>query len=261
MERRVSMETHLYLSVMPEALIASQLSPSAFGSYYAVGSEKKSRSMAMFYELDPDFRHQYFDIEAGYERLVPHEDGSPKRSVYISIYRVLEHIPLSAIGRLYVVTSDGRTLSLDASDQIPECPIDEMHLYQEIAPVHPRVASTLCPEDFFDFLNDPTKSMVTVPALCFVELTLGGLAEDPAHGSAQGLPYSNIEHYRSCLIELQSKVVVVKMVDRIHRTSFHYRTVKSGYYLGNAGELLFHPMPSQEELRREHYRWWRSAHM
>ena len=83
------METHLYLSVMPEALIASQLSPPSFGTYYATGSEKKSRSQAMFFELDPDFRHPYFDIEAGLERLVPHEDGSPKRSVYISIYRVL----------------------------------------------------------------------------------------------------------------------------------------------------------------------------
>jgi hypothetical protein len=55
------METHLYLSVMPEALIASQLSPEAFGTYYAKGSQKKSCSMAMFFELDPDFRHPCFD--------------------------------------------------------------------------------------------------------------------------------------------------------------------------------------------------------
>ena len=114
------MERHLYLSVMPEALVASQLPPHAFGAYYATGSRKKSRSQAMFFELDPDFRHEYFNIEAGYKRLVPHEDGSPKRSVYISIYRVLEHVPLSAIQKLYVTTRDGRTLGLDAADDIPE---------------------------------------------------------------------------------------------------------------------------------------------
>ena len=169
------MESHLYLSVMPEALIASHLTPEQFGAYYATGSQKKSRSMAMFFELDPDYRHEYFDMEAGLARLVPHEDGAPKRSAYISVYRVVEHVAPSAVKRLYLTTQDGRTLGIDAAEDIPEC-IGGMHLYQEIAPVHPRVVSSLCPADFYDYLYDPAQSLVTVPALCFVELTLGGLA-------------------------------------------------------------------------------------
>ena len=254
------MEKYLYLSVIPEALVASQLPPEAFGTYYAVGSEKKSQSPAMFFELDPDFRHEYFNIDAGYERLVPHEDGSPKRSVYIAVYRVLEHVALGAIQRLYVTTRDGRTLALDATDDLPES-TGTMHLYQEIAPVTPRVVSTLGPRPFFELLNDPAKSWVNLPALCFAELTLGDLAEDPESGSAQGLPYGNIDHYRECLIELRTKIVNVKMVDRVHSTEFPFRTVKSGFYLGNAGEMLFFPMPSHEVLRTEHYSWWRSAQM
>jgi hypothetical protein len=214
----------------------------------------------MFFELDPAFRHEFFDIDTGYRRLVRQEDGTPKRSVYISIYRVLEHVSLSAIRKLYVTTRDGRTLGLDASETIPEAS-REMHLYQEIAPVNPRAVSTLGPRDFFAFLNDPKSSMVTVPALCFVDLTLGGLAEDPEYGSAQGLPYSNIEHYRECLIELKTKTVTIKMVDRIHAPTFHFRTVKDGFYLGNAGRLRFFPMPSLDVLRAEHLRWWRSAQM
>jgi hypothetical protein len=256
----MSVETHLYLSVMPEALIASQLSPQSFGTYYATGSEKKSRSQAMFFDLDPNFRDPYFDVEAGYSRLVPHEDGSLKRSVYISIYRVLEHVGLKAIRTLYVTTQDGRTLGLDRAESIPGS-TGEMHLYQEIAPVHPRVVSTLDPKRYFDFLVDPKQSMVTVPALCFAELSLGGLAEDPELGSAQGLPYSNIDHYRECLIELKTKAVSIKMVDRIHRTAFHYRTVRSGFYVGNADGLIFFPMPSEEHLRTQHHKWWRSAQM
>jgi hypothetical protein len=136
-----------------------------------------------------------------------------------------------------------------------------MYLYQEIAPVNPRAVSTLGPQDFFTFLNDPERSMVTVPALCFVDLTLGGLAEDPEFGSAQGLPYSNIDHYRQCLIELKTKAVTIKMVDRIHAPTFHFRTVRDGFYLGNAGRLLFFPMPSHDVLRAQHLRWWRSAQM
>ena len=256
------METHLYLSVMPEALIASQLAPEAFGTYYATGSQKKSRSIALFFELDPGFRHEYFDMEAGYARVFPHEDGSPKRSVYISVYRVLEHVPLSAVKKLHLTTRDGRTLSLDPADEVPECE-GGLHLYQEIAPVHPRVVSSLCPASFYDYLYDPAKSMVTVPSLCFVELTLGGLAQDPEFGSSEGLPYGNIDHYRECLLELggASKTAPVKILDRIHSEAFHFRTVKSGFYLGNGGELLYFAMPSHDELRNEHYRWWRSAQM
>ena len=258
------MESHLYLSVMPEALIASHLTPEQFGTYYATGSQKKSRSMAMFFELDTDYRHEYFDIEAGYQRLVPHEDGSPKRSVYISVYRVVEHIAPASVKRLYLTTQDGRTLGLDAKEGIPHCDRG-MHLYQEIAPVHPRVVSSLCPADFYDFLQDPAKSMVTVPALCFVDLTLGGLAQDPRFGSAQGLPYADIDHYRECLLELDAveKTAPVKIVDRIHKSEFHFRTIKSGsgFYLGSGRDLLFFPMPSTEDLHSKYYHWWRSAQM
>ncbi len=254
------METHLYLSLIPEALIASHLGPDAFGVYYACGNAKKSRSQAMFLELDPEFRHEYFDIETGYRRLVPHEDGSLKRSVYISVYRVLEHVPLTAILKLYVTTQDGRTLGLDAADSLPESSTG-FHLYQEISPVHPRVVSTLGPKEFFGLLCDPGASMVTVPALFFVDLDLGGLARDPEFGSSQGLPYSNIDHYRECLSELETKIVGVKMVDRIHTQTFSFRVVKSGFYLGKGCEMLFFPMPSEEDLRTKHHKWWRSAQM
>jgi hypothetical protein len=254
------MEKHLYLSVMPEALVASQLSPDSFGTYYAVGSEKKSQSPAMFFELDPDYDNEYLNVQAEYERLIPHQDGSPKRSVYIAVYRVLEHVALSAIQRLYVTTRDGRTLGLDPSTDLPQSP-REMHLYQEIAPVNPRVVSTLGPRSFFNLLNDPAQSRINLPALCFVELDLGDLANDPGTGSAEGLPYGNIGHYRQCLIELRTKTVKIKMVDRIHSLDFPLRTVKSGFHLGNAGDLLFFPMPSQEILKHDHYLWWRSAQM
>ncbi len=42
------MAVHLYLSTIPEALIASMLTPIDFGVYYAVGMEKKSRGQAQY---------------------------------------------------------------------------------------------------------------------------------------------------------------------------------------------------------------------
>ena len=48
------MKIHLYLSLNPEALIASHLAPEEFGAYLAVGTQKYSRGQAMFFEVDPD---------------------------------------------------------------------------------------------------------------------------------------------------------------------------------------------------------------
>jgi hypothetical protein len=252
---------HLYLSMIPEALIASQLSPEQFGVYYAVGTEKKARGKAIFFEIDPDFRHEELPIEEGLERCEPHEDGTPKRSVYISVYRALEYVDLDAILKLHLVTQDGRMLPLDAADTLPEDSEDGLHFYQEIAPVHPSVASTLGPREFFDLIVKNPTSLLTLPAVCFAELRLGALAENPEYGSVGDLPYANIDHLRQCLVDLRTKTVNTKMVDRISPATFQYRTLKSGIFIGNADRLMFFPMPSQSELRSKHYRWWRSADM
>ena len=254
------MDVHLYLSMIPEALIASMLTPEEFGVYYAVGSAKKSRGQAIFFEIDPDFRHGYFPIEEGIRRCVPHEDGSPKRSIYISVYRVLEHIPLDTIQRLYLVTQDGRVLGLESSEKFPEDTVG-LHLYQEIAPVHPLIVSTLGPREFYDLIVKTPTSLLSLPAICFVELRLGELATDPERGDVRDLPYSNIGHLRQCLVDLRTKTVHTKMVNRIQPASFPYRTIKSGIFVGNKEGLLCFPLPSQEELRAKYYRWWRSANM
>ncbi len=254
------MAIHLYLSMIPEALIASMLTPEEFGVYYAVGTRKKARGQAIFFELDPSFRHDFFRIEEGIQRCVPHEDGSPKRSIYISVYRVLEHVPLDVIQKLHLVTQDGRVLGLESSKEIPENAA-RLHLYQEIAPVHPFVVSTLGPREFYELIVKSPTSLLSLPAVCFVELRLGELAEDPEYGAVRDLPYSNIDHLRQCLVDLSTKTVHTKMVDRIHPASFPYRMIKNGIFVGNKEQLLYFPLPSQEELRAKHYRWWRSANM
>ena len=254
------MAVHLYLSMMPEALIASMLMPEEFGVYYSVGSTKKARGQAIFFEISPDFRHSFFRIKEGIRRCVPHEDGSPKRSIYISVYRALEHMSLDAIQKLYLVTQDGRLLGLDSSEEFPE-ETEGLHLYQEIAPVHPLIVSTLGPRRFYDLIVKTPTSLLSLPAICFVELRLGELAVDPERGAVRDLPYSNIGHLRQCLVDLRTKIVHSKMVNRVQPASFPYRTIKSGIFVGNQERLLYFPLPSQEELRAKHYRWWRSANM
>jgi len=254
------MDIHLYLSMVPEALIASMLTPVEFGVYYALGTAKKSRGQAVFFEIDPGFRHDYLRIEEGIRRCVPHEDGSPKASIYISVYRVLEHISLDVIQKLYLVTKDGRVLGVEPSEEFPG-DTEGLHLYQEIAPVHPLVVSTLGPREFYDLIVKNPTSLLSLPAICFVELRLGELAKDPERGAMRDLPYSNIGHLRQCLMDLRTKIVHAKMVNRVQPASFLYRTIKSGIFVGNEERLIYFPLPPQDELRAKHYRWWRSANM
>jgi hypothetical protein len=245
---------------VPEALIASMLSPEEFGSYYAVGTKKKSSGQALFFEIDPEYRSEYLRIEEGISRCVPHDDGTPKSSIYISVYRVLEHIDTSALGKFYMVTQDGRTLGLDAADSVPDLD-GGLHLYKEIAPVTPLVASRLNPVEFYDLIVKNPTSLVTLPAIAFAELRLGELAEDPEMGQVGDLPYSNMDHLREILKDLKTKPVATKMVDRASSAVIAYRTVKNGVYVGNESGLRFYPMPSNEDLKENHYRWWRSANM
>ncbi len=252
------MTIHLYLSLIPEALIASMLSPEEFGSYYAVGSHKKLHGQAVFAELDPTFRHDYFKIEEGIKRCVPHADGRPKRSVYISTYRVLEHMPLDALQKLYLVTAYGEILGLEPSQDVPDNGRG-LHMYQELAPVSPLVVSALGPPDFHKFVTQDPASLIHLPALAFVELQLGALAHDPEFGAVQDLPYTYVPHLRECLLEVQDKEIQTKIVNRVQSPEFLYRTIESGVYIGNAYGLSFFPLPSRADMRGKYYRWWRSA--
>ena len=251
---------HLYLSLVPEALIASMLEPEEFGSYYAVGTKKKSSGQAIFFEVDPGFRSKYFRVEEGISRCVPHEDGSPKSSIYISVYRVLEHVDIKSLGKIFLATQDGRTLGIEPSKEIPILE-GGLHLYKEIAPVTPLVASRLNAVEFYDLIVKNPTSLITLPAIAFAELRLGELAEDPEMGEVGDLPYSNMDHLREVLRDLKTKPVATKMVDRASPAILAYRTVKNGFFVGNESALAYYPMPDVETLKVENYRWWRSANM
>lgn len=251
------MERYLYLSLIPESLIASQLPPEEFGSYYAVGTRKRTRGQAIFFEVEP-FESDYFNWEEMERRCVAHPNGRPKSSVYLAIYRVLEHIPLEALRKLYLATDDGRVLGLSPGEFVPEG-FAQLHLYQEFCPITPRVVSKLNPLEFCRSLTDRTMS-VSVDKLVFAELKLNRLSRDPDSNDADDLPYPNLGHLRDCLRELEGKDGKMnKQVTRSLTGEVLFRTIKNGFFVGNGKGFRYYPMPSEEELSREHHEWWRSA--
>lgn len=251
------MSTYLYLSLIPESLIASQLPPEEFGSYYAVGSAKRSRGQAVFFEVEP-FESDYFPWDEIKTHCVPHSDGRPKRSVYLSIYRALEHVPISKLKKLYLVTEDGRVLGLDPASYVADQQA-RFHLYQEFCPVTPRVVSRLNPLDFCKSITDRSKS-VSVDRIVFCELKLDGLAQDPEAAVDEDIPYPNIGHLRDCLRELQNKADKAnKSVNRAMTEELLFRTIRSGFFVGDQKDFKFYPMPPKAQLEREYFEWWRSA--
>ncbi len=252
------MKIYLYLSLIPEALIASMLPPEKFGAYFAVGTRKRTHGEAIFFEVDSALKSDYFKLDDLHKRCVPHPDGQPKRSVYISIYRVLEHVPLKSLKDLYLVTLDGRVLQLaKASASTPIS--NDLHLYQEIAPVTPLIASNLDPLAFCRYVTDP-KNSVFVPKLAFFDLYIGGLVEDPLNAPADELPYKNLDHLRDCLYGLlEHPEKPTKTVIRSLHCEILYRTVQTGFFIGDQNDFIFYPFPSVDELEEKHHAWWRSA--
>lgn len=252
------MSKYFYLTSTPEALVASMLPPEGFGLYLSTGTKKRNKGQTIFFEVDPGRIESLIDMESLNRRCVAKEDGSPKSSVYLSVYRALELVPTDALMSLYLTTDHGCVLELKRSAyDITKEPLNALHLYQELCPVTPLVASGLSPSAFLKKLTDGS-SPIVLPKLFFVELKLDELAGDPLTGSAEHLPYPNIGHLRDCLEILKGEYEKhMKTVQRVFSGTLLYRTIKTGFYVGSKDDLVYYPYPGMKQLEDIHYEFFR----
>ena len=253
------MNKYVYLTCTPEALVASMLPPEGFGMYLSTGTKKRNKAQTIFFEVDLEKIRNLIDMESLNRRCVVKEDGSPKSSVYLSVYRVLEMVPLDALKSLYLTTDHGVVLELKKASYDRSLEVKgALHLYQELNPVTPLVASGLPPSAFVKKLTDGS-SPISLPKLFFVELKLGELATNPLYGSAEHLPYLNIGHLRDCLEILRGEYDKhMKTVQRIFSGELLYRTIESGFYVGAKDDMVFYPYPSMAELENINYEFFRA---
>ncbi|MCX7868640.1 MAG: hypothetical protein N2322_01700 [Terrimicrobiaceae bacterium] len=250
------MTQFLYLSLIPEALILSQLPPDKFGAYMATGAKRQIEGPAVFFELDPAADLPGFRIQEGRARCVAHPDGSPRCSTYLGVYGVLERVPVSTLKKAYLATPAGLTLGLDPSDAPPSHG-EKYFLYQELGPVYPRVASTLEPAEFCRFVADPS-SMVSVPRIAFIDLKLEAMSRD-CEAPAE-LPYPHLGHIRECLRFLRDNPSrKTKIVNRGLRPDILFSMLRTGLYIGDAREVRAFLLPPEDEIERNHQLWWHSA--
>lgn len=250
---------YLYLSLRPEALVFSMLPPKDFGRYLALGTEKRMGGEAMFFEIDIEAMPSELNLSELRERCQPHPDGSPRKSTYVAIYRVLEQVPHEALGKLYLVTRDGTSLALEKGEIPPVNEEEKYHLYQEFCPVSPRVVSRLGPEKFAQYITNPDQA-ISLPRLVFAEFELGPLAVDP-NAPAPKLPYRNLDHLRYCInhLEVTSKKPSKIVQRESHIDAAPYWLIKGGVYVGDIDGIVCYPMPTEDELRKTNFNWWSSA--
>ena len=252
------MNTHYYLSVYPlEALIASQLEPDAFGRYMALGRIRGSNERIMFIEIDGEFGAS-LPWDVAHSQCVPHEDGTPKHSVWMSVYRTLEQIPIDRLRTLHMTTRDGRTLTIDPTPSPVEDNGSEYFIYQELCPLHPLVVSRLAPDAFARFMTDPGNN-VAVPKVIYADLKHvdpEGYVDSGNIGAAYD---KNLEHLKACIAAVTSSPD--KPNKNVERSvdSFTYQIIDRGVYAGDGSTLVHYRMPSREELKQNHYDWARSA--
>jgi hypothetical protein len=247
------MSKYIYLSITPESLIGSMLPPVEFGEYLATGTRKRNKGQAIFFEVDLENVKDLIDIDYLNRRCVMKADGSPKHTVYLSVYKVLESIPLKALKNLYLTTDNGIVLELKPTvyDNSKDAKV-ALHLYQELSPVTPQIASKYTPAEFLKTLTDGSLQ-IQLPKLFFVELKLGDLAINPLKGSAEHLPYTNIGHLRDCLETLKDDEKKMKTVIRFYNGALLYRTVESGFYVGDKNDMIYYRYPSMSELEDINY--------
>lgn len=253
------MSKYIYLTCTPEALVGSMLPPEGFGFYLSTGTRKRNKSQVIFFEVDLDMIKSLIDMKSLDTRCVAKEDGSPKSSVYLSVYKVLETIPLNALKSLYLTTDNGLVLELKRETyNLQGESTDTLHLYQELCPVSPLVASALPPFKFLKKLTDGSTPIV-LPKLLFVELRLGELATNPLNGSADHLCYLNTGHLRDCLEILRTeKDKLMKTVNRIYNGCLLYQSVTTGFYVGSKDEMVYYPFPSMKDLQDINYEFFRA---
>jgi hypothetical protein len=253
---------HLYLILYPnEALVASQLSPEAFGKHYSVGSARHFHGKVIFAEVDVSYRNEYLRIE---EYLAQTEKaGGLKRTKFVKSYRVLEHVDLSALRKLYLVTTDGAVLGLDQGEEPADSKVKgRLRVYQEICPIRLIVASALEPHDFGSYITKESWSK-GAPKIFFTQYDLNveeivSRKEVQAFGMGP-LPNVNPANLPAALKELHAdpdkKTKTVSLNPNIDVMS--YKVIQPGFWFSDGISVVFYRMPSMDELHYKHYSWWR----
>ena len=255
-------QQRLYQILYPNnSLVASQLTPEQFGKHFLIGTARHYEGKIIFAEVDADFRHDFFKIEAGFADLIPHEDGRPKATKFISSYRVLEHIGLDAVKSLYLVTSNGLTLELKQGTHDKPHKPGLIRIYAQICPTTVLSMTKLNAEEYAQYITDPSHSK-WVPKLFFtqvelpIEQFLKEFKERPF--MSPPFPFVHPAKLRDSILELENTEKEAKGISlNSEMEKIPYTKIRHGFWLCCGKKSLFFPMPDEETVKKENYQFYK----
>ena len=260
-----NIEKRLYVILWPNhALVASMLPPEDFGKHYTLGSSRYFHGQVIFAEIDETYRNDYFPIDRLLAEVKPKADGSPKRTKFISTYRVLEHVDLSAFKNLYVTSVTGKTLEL-----VKETSYEREHqkgflrTFQEICPLSTVVLTFMSPQAFGKWITDPEQPK-GAPKVAFTQIDLDieeflkRIDADPFVNSP--IPNVHPHKLREQILEMRAnpdkRVKGISLDSALDQISF--LRLRTGFWIAEGDDLLCYPIPDHATLEKEHYEWYRS---
>ncbi len=259
-------EPHLYAILYPnEALVASQYNYEQFARHYVSGSTRYYDGKVIFAELDTEFRNDFFDVQYGLDGLVPHDDGRPKATKFISVYRVVEHLDFNLIKHVYLTTPEAAVLQLDFAEahdiQVREQGL--LRIYAEIAPLRMLVLTKL---NFTDFGIDVTSpgGLRAVPAQFYTQLQFDAqqFLKDFSANPLMPPPIAGLHpsKLRDAILEIEanpnkpSKSLALDA--NLNRISYRY--IRHGFMFARQQQTHFFQMPTSAEIEEENLKFWRA---
>ncbi|MBB6482174.1 hypothetical protein [Spirochaeta isovalerica] len=257
-------DKHLYMVLYPSNfLIASQLSPEELGKHYLTGSKQNYDSGMIFAEIDNSYRHDYLDIEWGLDQLVPHDDGTPKATKFIAAYRVLEHIDLDSIKKLYLSSAAGHILPIESEEFVKPEKTSRFKIFAGITPLRMMSVSTLDFEEYGQHMINERKHK-GAPVLFYAQLEFNSrqfrieydenpLIPSPIPGIHPAILRSKIDEIKA---KPEKTTKGLKIEANVHR--FPPQLFRHGFMFFSAEKSLYFPMPSRDEIEDNFFNYFRS---
>ncbi|NCN04896.1 MAG: hypothetical protein GW949_04640 [Spirochaetales bacterium] len=255
---------HLYMTLYPNnALIASHLSPDLFARHYTSGSSRHYSGKVIFAHIDPEFRHNFFPIDDILSQLNPHEDGRPKATKFICSYRVMEHVSLSAIQKLFLVNQEGHSLELVPAVHDAQHEKTKIRLYAEITPMRMMALSEYDFPTFGRYITNPdlTKS-APVQFYTQLEVDIPEFVEDFESNPFRPSPIRNVHPstLRDGYYEL------LKYPDKHNKgialdsnlDEFSFKIIRHGFMFARQEETLYFPIPDHHTIEANNYKFFKT---
>lgn len=255
-------QNRLYQILYPnQALVASQLAPEAFARHYLIGSIRHYSGKLVFADIDINFRHPYFDIEGGLERLIPHEDGTPKHTKFICSYRVMEHMDFDAIKSLFISTSEAHVLELKPAEYDKVHQQGFLRTFAEVAPLSMLVISPYDMPEFGKFITQPGNSK-GCPKLFYSQIDLNvdefvmNFEKNPFMQAP--FPFLHPSKLRDAILQMkikpEKKTKGLALFCPLDQISF--KMIRHGFMFASQDKYKFFPMPSLHDIETSHFRFW-----